>query len=44
MLSVSSSLVESDRTSNHILAEVVKYIKREMKSICSVSHDLILRD
>ena len=42
--SLASSVAQSDRTTNATVIAVVKIIRKEIKHICSQSHDSILRD
>ena len=42
--SLSSSIVSCSRTSDKVLTEVARCIRREMKAICSERHDSVLRD
>lgn len=41
---LSSSLTNSNQAGDKILLAIIKLLKSEMKKICSVSHDSILRD
>ena len=42
--SLASSVVSSARTKNCVIAEMSQLIKKEMKNICSESHDSVIRD
>ena len=42
--SLSSCLVSSPRTSDHVISNICQTIHKETKRICSISHDSILRD
>jgi len=42
--SLTSSVVSSPRTSDLVISNICHTIHREMKNICSLSHDSILRD
>ena len=41
---LSSSLVSSPRSANQVIAEIAIIIRKEMKQICSESHDSVIRD
>lgn len=41
---LSSSVATSPRTSDHVIATVSQTIRKEIKAICSTSHDSILLD
>ena len=43
-ISLSSSIVSCSRTSDMVLIEVARCIRRGMKAICSERHDSVLRD
>ena len=40
---LTSSIATSSRTSDKVILEVVKMIRREMKEICSMKHNSLLR-
>lgn len=42
--SLSTALTTSVRTGQYILNQVIRSIKKEIKAICSLTHDSILRD
>lgn len=41
---LSSSITKSDRTSSLVVSQIINVINKELKGICSLNHDSILRD